>query len=45
MGGGTGDKKQESVRVGHHWVYKSHCSIYQVEILFQLVRPIRLFYR
>jgi hypothetical protein len=27
MGGGTGDKRQESVAVGHHQVYRSHCRI------------------
>jgi hypothetical protein len=44
MGGGTGDEKQESVGVVHHQVYRSHRCTDQVEILYQLVRPIRLFY-
>jgi hypothetical protein len=45
MGGGTGDERQESVGVGHHWVYRSHSCIDLVEILYQPVRPIRPFYR
>jgi hypothetical protein len=45
MGGGTRDERQESVGVGHHRVYRSHCCIDQVEILYQLIRPIGLFYR
>jgi hypothetical protein len=45
MGGGTGDERQESVGVGHKWVYRSHCCIDQAEVLYQPVRPIGLFYR
>jgi hypothetical protein len=43
MGGGTGDERQENIGVGHHRVYRSHHCIDHAEILYQLVRPIRVF--
>jgi hypothetical protein len=45
MRGGTRDKRQESVGVRYHWVYRSHRFIDYAEILHQLVGPIGLFYR
>jgi hypothetical protein len=33
MGDGNRDERQESVGIGHHQVYRSHCCIDQVEVL------------